>query len=417
MSTHFRSRPRRTWRYALPAVLVTAAVAATLVPAQAVAQVNPVTTVEEDQDFPPITTPDPTRTDPEVLAVTSAAADALEYSTAVVAADPTRVYPEDSVEAVLQAGLLTLPAAVREEATRSAQAMVNADVDTRVAEFGQYGRNDWTTHARLGLAGVFRTETLPVDRAALTARLSGQADQLAIEGRAAEQQVAEEARRLGVDPATIKRVKALALDITSVKCIETTDWEWFSDEIEMGGVVVGSDGATKKIAPFQVHDDFDAGEIITYGDGGKRFSTLDMSQAGVWPRYYGHSVFLSEEDLGGFANALTTAWEKVKGIVQAAIEKLVGGLLSPYLGAAIAGAIGKAVAWLINVFIGWLIKLVKDDVFAPQHVNVKLPSNAEFLYTNPVHLGWDDHRSPTMSGWYKGHGGVYRVNAHLEVLP
>ncbi|MFC6092309.1 hypothetical protein [Saccharothrix lopnurensis] len=418
MSTHFRSRPKRSWRRALPAVVVTAAMAAALVPGHAVAQVGTTTVVEEDQDFPSVPLPDPTRTDPEVLAVVNAAADALEYSTAVVAADPTREYPEGTVEAGLRAGLLTVPAEVRREITRSAQAMVNADVDARVAEFGQYGRNDWATHARLGFAGVFQAETLRVDRAALTARLSGQADQLATEGRAAEQQVHEEARRLGVDPSTIERVKALALDITSVKCLgETDDWSP-SDEISMGGLTIGSDGVTTKISPFNVHDDFDTGEIITYGNGGKRFSTLNMSQAGVWPRYYGHSVFLAERDgFGGFSKALTNAWEQVKGYVQTAIEKLVQGVLSPYLGAAIAGAIGKVVAWLVKTFIGWLVKLFQDDLFAPQHVNVKLPSNAKFMYENPIYLGWDDSRSPTMSGWYKGHGGGhYRVNAHLEVL-
>lgn len=414
MSAHLRSRPGRTWRYALPAVLVTAAVTATLVPGQAAAA-----TAAEDQDFAPVTAVDPTRTDPEVLAVTAAAADALEYSTAVVAADPTRAYPDGTVEATLRAGLLTLPPEALREATRSAQALVTADVGTRVAEFGQYGRNDWATHARLGFAGVFRAESLPVDRAALTARLSAQADQLAVEGREAEGKVAEEARRLGVDPAGIKRVKALALDISSVKCVHET-WDGSADdEISMGGVTVGSDGVTTKIGPFKVHDNMDTGDIVVYDNGGRRFSTLDMTQPGVWPRVYGHSVFLAERDpFGGFSDALTKAWAQVREYVQAAIAVLVGGLLSPYLGPAIAAALGKAVAWLVNVFIGWLLKIIKDDVFAPQHVNVKLPSNAAFFYENPVHLGWTDYRSPTMSAWYKGHGGGnYRVNAHLEVIP
>ncbi|PSL51888.1 hypothetical protein B0I31_11784 [Saccharothrix carnea] len=416
MSTHFRSRPKRTWRYALPAVLVTTAVAATLVPAQAVAGVNAATRVEQAEAVLQMTTPDPTRTDPEVLAVTSAASDALEYSIAVVAADPSREYPEGSVESTLRAGLLTLPPAAQREATEAALRMVNADVEARVAEFGQYGRNDWTTHSRLGFARVFQAETLTVDRAALTARLTAQADQLAIAGRAAEQQVHDEARKLGVDPSTIKRVKALALDITSVKCVEeTNDW-WFEDEIQIGGLTVGSDGVTKKVAPFDVSGNFDSGETVNYGDGGKRFATLDMSQDGVWPRHYWFSVILNEKDNGSFADALTTAWDQVKGYVKTAIEKLVEGVLSPYLGAAIAGAIGKAVAWLVNVFIGWLIKLFKDETFKPQNAHVLLPSNAEFMYTNPIYLGWDNHRTPTMAGTFDGHGGLYYVYANLEVL-
>jgi hypothetical protein len=249
---------------------------------------------------------------------------ALKYSMAVVAADPSKVFPVGSIEEDLRAGILAMPADRQKFAAESARQMI-ADPAVRKREFGRHGALDPSRYAHLGFSGVFTPETVPFDRAALKTRLT-----------------------------------SLDYRIERVKCADETNPEWpGDDEIAMGGVAVGHQGATAKVNQFMVADDFDDNEVKVYADPGKLFHRFDLTGAGAWPRTYSTVVMLAEKDGSGFA----------------------------------------------------------DDLFDPGTHYVYLPNRYEWRYENASDHGWTNFRLPTGTFTFNGHGGSYKVNVHWQVNP
>lgn len=406
-------------RFGLPLVLA-AAVAATLVPAQVASAAPPrPVAVEEDEDYPaPPGVGDVVRNNPEVAAIIKDADEALRYSMAVVTADPSRQYPADSVEEVLRQGLLTMPEDRRKTAAESARRLIN-DVDYRKRTFGRHGSLEPAKYADLGFAGVFTPESVPVAKEALKRRLLDRAAQLEAKHRQEEAEALEVARRLHIPPnLQIPTLTSLDYRIDWVKCVDETNPEWpGDDEIAMGGTRVDHEGVTEKVNQFMVDDSFDDGEKKTYTDPGKLFTRFDLTTAGDWARTYNVVVMLAEKDGSGFADAINVVWAKVKDQVQQIVAQVIAGIISVWLGAAIGEAIGQAVAWLVTTFFSWLFELFLDDLFNPGIHGVYLPNRYEWMYKNPANYGWTDFRQPPGMFTFVGHGGTYKVKVHWQVNP
>jgi hypothetical protein len=416
MRTRLCSRAGALRRYALPLIAV-AAVAAALVPGQAVGA-EPPRVLAEDPEYPAPPAPGDLRSDPEIASIMQDADRALTYSMAVVAADPSRVYPVGSIEEDLRTGLLTMPAERQKYAGEAARRMI-ADPAVRKLHFGRHGALEPARYAELGFSGVFTPDTVPFDRAALRTRLTERAKRIEATHEAQEANAMDLALKYQV-PAHLRIPTLTSLDyrIERVKCADETNPEWpGDDEIAMGGVAVGHQGATTKVGQFTVADDFDDTEVKVYADPGRLFHRFDLTGAGAWPRTYSTVVMLAEKDGSGFADAIDTVWTKVKDDVLAVIEKAVAGVLTGYLGAALAEAIGKAVAWLVGVFFDWLFELFQDDMFDPGTHHVYLPNRYEWMYKNASDYGWTDFRLPTGTFTFNGHGGSYKVNVHWQVNP
>jgi len=404
-------------RYALPLLAVTA-VTAVLVPAQVATAANAPRAAAEDPEYPAPPTPGDLRSDPEIASLMQQADYALKYSMAVVAADPTKQFAAGSIEEDLRTGILSMPVERQKLASAAAKAMI-ADPAARKREFGTFGSIEPARFAELGFSGVYTSDTVPVDAAALKRRLTAQAAQIESTHRLEEVQAKDMAIKYQIPVAMqIPTLTSLDYRIERVKCADETNPEWpGDDEIAMGGVAVGHNGTTTKVNQFMVADDFDDNEVKVYTDPGKLFHRFDLTGSGAWPRTYSTVVMLAEKDGSGFADAINTVWQKVKADVLKVIEKAVGGVLTGFLGAALAEAIGKAVAWLVGVFFDWLFELFQDDLFDPGTHYVYMPNRYEWMYKNAADYGWTNFRAPTGTFTFNGHGGSYKVNVHWQVNP
>jgi hypothetical protein len=418
MRSQLWSRTGALRRYGLPLIAVTA-VTAMLIPAQAAQAAAPTPSVSaEDPEYPAPPTPGDLRSDPEIASIMQDADYALKYSMAVVAADPSKPFPKDSIEEDLRAGLLTMPEDRQRSAAEAARAMI-ADPAVRKREFGPFGAIEPEKFASLGFHGVFTAENVPVDAAALKRRLTARAAQIEATHKLEEANAMDMAAKYHI-PVNLQIPTLTSLDyrIERVKCADETNPEWpGDDEIAMGGVAVDHQGGTTKVNQFMVADDFDDNEVKVYADPGKLFHRFDLTGAGTFPRTYSTVVMLAEKDGSGFADAINTVWQKVKDDVLKVIEKAVAGLLTGYLGAALAEAIGKAVAWLVGVFFDWLFELFQDDLFDPGQHYVYLPNRYEWMYKHASDYGWTNFRAPTGTFTFNGHGGSYKVNVHWQVNP
>jgi|tagenome__1003787_1003787.scaffolds.fasta_scaffold20963897_2 hypothetical protein len=415
MRTRRCSRSGALRRLALPLIAV-AAVTAALIPAQAAAEAPRATA--EDPEYPVPPGPGDLRSDPEIASIMQDADYALKYSMAVVAADPTTVFPDGSIEEDLRRGLLTMPAERQKYAADAAKAMIG-DPAARKREFGRHGALDPADYAKRGFAGVFNAETVQFDKVGLERRLTARASQLEATHRLEEAHASDMALKYQVPiKLQIPTLTSLDYDIERVKCADETNPEWpGDDEIAMGGVAVDHQGGTSKVNQFMVADDFDDGEVKVYADPGKVFHRFDLTGSGTFPRTYSTVVMLAEKDGSGFADAINTVWQKVRDDVLKVIEAAITGVLTGYLGAALAEAIGKAVAWLVGAFFDWLFELFQDDLFHPGESYVYLPNRYEWMYKNAADYGWTNFRLPTGTFTFNGHGGSYKVNVHWQVNP
>ncbi|MGQ0840089.1 hypothetical protein [Actinokineospora sp.] len=403
---------------ALAAVCLTAG----LVQAQAVAQEPP--RPSDFIEYPPPPPVDSLRDTPALATIAQDATDTFKYAMAVVAAnqDPA-AYREGTVEADLAAAFAAAPEGVRDKAKAESTRLLDSK-DSVAREFGKSAALTPAEFARLGFDGAF--DKVAVNRDGLRVDIQSIADRIERESRAEDTAHMQYLKASGIPPqqwAALPKVTDLRLRLEKVKCVEETDINWpGSDEIAMGGVSVDNDGTTKKVSRFVVpaYDGFDQGESFVYAAPGKSYVHFPI-EPGAYPRKYVMAMMMVEEDNGGFADMLNTAWAKVKDKVQQAIAQAVAGATSAFIGPALAEALGQIVAWLVTSFVGWIISLFYDDLFKPVTVSVKLPSVWAYKYDNGVTSGWDNWRTGThTSTFYQDTGdwsadGIYKANIHWEL--
>jgi hypothetical protein len=226
---------------------------------------------------------------------------------------------------------------------------------------------------------------------------------------------------------------AVALRLHRMFCVEETDGPG-SDEIKLAGIATAPNGATRKIGPIMVSNDFDTGDFREFGlvfDPGKVPPLVDHGpthfaafkyaddivqvpgKGGVkvkWPRTYTVTFLLAEIDNGGFPEFIQDLYERVKGeaakVIVAAILAGVGGIIGNVVGAAVGALVGWIIGELWEVIVQWW----EDDVFVP--ITVATTRLHQFhQYVNNT-----SKDSANQVVWWKGHGGHYRLEFDWIVI-
>lgn len=193
----------------------------------------------------------------------------------------------------------------------------------------------------------------------------------------------------------------IALRIHRVKCLVETSGGG-DDEIELAAVITQPSGATSKLGPQVISNDFDDGEEVYFGNWYYAFYDLwNPDHFLGFPKLCQCTFILSEVDNGGLPTMVQIIYDKIKEKVASAIGiavgTLVGSLAGP-VGAAVGAAVGFAMGALFRFFQIWW----EDDLFPPATVGAMIPS---------FDARWNGSTiSPQYSCYFKEHGGLYRID-------
>lgn len=192
----------------------------------------------------------------------------------------------------------------------------------------------------------------------------------------------------------------LALRIHRVKCLEETDGLG-DDEIELSSVLIQPNGATSKLGPQVISNEFDDGEEVYFGTWYYAFYDLwNPDYFSGFPKLCQCTFILSEVDNGGLPEMVQTIYDKIQGEVVVALEREVnpGGSRSGLLGQVVTAAAKEVLDSLFQLFKDWW----GDDLFPPTTVGAMIPS---------FDARWNGSTiSPEYSCYFREHGGLYRLD-------
>jgi hypothetical protein len=216
------------------------------------------------------------------------------------------------------------------------------------------------------------------------------------------------------------------LRLGKMRCIEVTGGGG-ADQIALGGIAVAANGATHKIEPFMVSNDFDAGEFVRFGP--TTFFRFNYNQDDhvkvpgrglvrlAWPRTFHVTFLVAEVDNGGFPEFVNDLFEKVKekavAAVAAAVGAWIGGTAAselPVLGTAIGAAIGALCGWVLGELWSAFVDWWEDDEFPPVSVAVKRTSPLS-RFKNET-----SYDSTNNLVWWKADGGYYKLAFDWQVV-
>ena len=175
--------------------------------------------------------------------------------------------------------------------------------------------------------------------------------------------------------------KRLEFKIVWIRCLDSSGGVFEGDdELLIGGVVTGAQGAVVKV-PQTYLGEFDDGDVYTWPDGGYVFHKYDLITNKGWPTYYSATVALADQDDGGFADFLNSLWSKIGSYITSAISAAATAGLGAALGAAFGG-LGAVVGAVVGALIGWLISLVhnEDDIIGTQTATLSLGGDSLSYY-------------------------------------
>ncbi len=192
----------------------------------------------------------------------------------------------------------------------------------------------------------------------------------------------------------------IALRIHRVKCLVETSGGG-DDEIELAAVITQPSGATSKLGPQVISNDFDDGEEVYFGNWYYAFYDLwNPNHFLGFPKLCQCTFILSEVDNGGLPDMVQTIYDKIKREVVAAIARKAneGGSLSELLGKAVTVVVNEGLKALFQLFKDWW----EDDLFPPATVGAMIPS---------FDARWNGSTiSPQYSCYFKDYGGLYRID-------
>lgn len=188
-----------------------------------------------------------------------------------------------------------------------------------------------------------------------------------------------------------------------MRCVEETD-EWGSDEINLGAVAADPFGHTSIDPQFQISDDFDTGELVTYPGIGQKLTGFNIVTSEPWPHVYTVTLGMAEKDDGGFAKFLQELWDYVKDKVNA----LIAAGLGAAIGAEVGGIVGAVIGAVLAAFFAWVFSWFNnaDEILGAKVLRMTLNSPRKSYY--------DWAKLTSQNGWtavtnYYGDGGHYRV--------
>jgi hypothetical protein len=346
---------------------------------------------------------------------------AAEKAVAHISAPRTYPLPqrgdEPTLEHVLVQRLQALPASNRQRAADQLMPSVRADAANRAKQYGELAKVD-----------LCSTTPIAVQAARLDTDLTLSAEALLASAGATTTSVASQSPPKGSATAlsAAPTFKTLQVRLRTVKCWDETDGEWpGSDTILLGGIAHEPDGGTVRIAPFHVKHTkdapgFDDDEVVDYNPP-KVLASFDLAADNTfvdknktlpvtWPRTYGYTFLLAEEDHGGFSGFVTNLYQAVQVKAQEKIVKLVKDGITKETGEKFGDVVGKIVQDVTGKVLADILKLLKDveadDIFPPVNQTITLPHRTRDF--NGVPMGPKRTRNPNRLV-ISGHGGVYHV--------
>ena len=359
--------------------------------------------------------------DPALRAIVDDTLKALRYSLAVAASD-TQPSARGRADQVFHAFLATRRPLARTQLREQATALLAAPMPLRTTHFGRYAAVDPQVYRSKGSDEMTTlVSKLAVDGAAVRKSVDALRKRLAFAPAGPKISVVEHETvdatgkkvRIKLDPDALAGLafKKLRLFVRSVKCVEETS-EIGSDEINMGGNVTTTAGATTIVQQFEVSDDFDEGEVVNFGTS-KVFASWDLATAtSGFPYVYGAVIALAEKDDGGFYKFLNDLWALVDDKVTAAVGAAVGAAI----GGAIGNVLGAVVGAVVGAIIGWLMSLFGDN---PDEILGAQPLILALGSTKKSYYDWAKLTSPDglpATLHFKADGGHYVVHCAYKVF-
>lgn len=223
------------------------------------------------------------------------------------------------------------------------------------------------------------------------------------------------------------RDMSILYKLSSVKCVdETGGWEerFGNDEISMSGITIDEDGLLEKIPEFVVYNHFDDGDVKTYSPA-KVLKTFRANTNFAKPKTFMVMLFIAEKDNGGFSDfiadvfsaiksELTSILVRMKNAAGAYITSEIAAALN--LGANLSGPLGTIIGLLAAKILSEIQDFISaawsDDVFPAA------PGHQKLLILESVTANFNGSLSSPIEGTnYRGHGGLYQVNAGWEIKP
>ena len=342
-------------------------------------------------------------TDRSLRAVADDVIALVKYATAVAATE--RGTPPGALDAMVRGFLASRKPAARKRAAVHAQQLLAASEAQRMFELGRYSRISVDDYVALGSDDVgSRLAGLTVKPEQLRAGL----DTFRLHHLKLPATLSPKA--IDADLSAGLAFTKLRMFIRGVRCVEETD-EIGSDEINLGAVKTTPSGDVSIIDQFEVSDDFDEGEKVTYPGIGRKLTGWNIVTSEPWPHVYAIALAMAEKDDGGFYKFLKELWDyvddKVNALIAAGIGAAIGAEVGGILGAVVGAVVGAIIGWLINLFDN------EDDIVGTKVLTMTLASARKSYY--------DWAKLTTADGWkgllhYNGDGGHYRVSYGFKVF-
>lgn len=392
----------------------------------------------------------------EIAKIAEDTLNAVTYSIATVAASPNATFAPDSLEGEFKSAMRRLSTPQRSALQSSATALVRSDANVRQVVFGRYGNLAPQQVQQLGFARMDTVmPNLLLDSKLLGAtppslRVNPSMLRPTNEGllipnelfnsqletadfEAARNKIDIESERMtdiwgpmfNNDPFAQQesleannQLDKLGLYITRIKCVDETNPEipFTDDDIALGGISVDEDGDTKQIARRKIGG-FNDGDQKRYRPHWQYtwFNLREQHrfQGAKWPKRYGVSLILVEEDHGNFSAFLNNLWGRVRDRVKSEIAKAVAGGLSAKLGPILSKVIGQAVAWILDKLVNLLIRWFKDDIFRPMTLSCNVSSLRGRFTRNGR---WGSTTSNILRSHVSGHGGRYYIEYYWRLF-
>lgn len=359
--------------------------------------------------------------EPNLRAVADDVLAKLRYAFTAAAAQERPAAAAGSIDKLFREFLATRSAPTRARAQEKARALLKAAPQLRREHFGRYAAIDVKDFAALGSDGIdSRVGALKVDSAALKKSLNKLHARLTVRPSEDDKVKIPPIKNdtpgksmddIDADASNGLRFKKLQLYIRKVRCRVETNELSDSDEINLGGIIVGATGNTVLVNQFKVSHDFDAGEVKDFGFN-RVFGTWKLrTSAAGFPYVYTAVIAMAEKDDGGFGDFL-------KGLFEGIVE-IVGTMLGGAIGAAIGAALGSLggpilmlVGGLIGGIIGWIVGMLKDDIVGVHTLQMGLGSYRKSYY-DWAKLTSAQGAQGTLT--FKGDGGRYEVDYTWKV--
>jgi hypothetical protein len=359
--------------------------------------------------------------DPELRAIADDVLAKLRLSFTAAAAEDQPAASGD-VDKLFRKFLATRSAPTRTRVQQKARTLLKATPQMRRQHFGRYAAIDVKDFAAVGTDGIDKlVRPLKVDSAALKKSIEkvqshvrvgfADDDKVKINGRKGREKTRLDAGDIDTDALAGSRYKKLELYIRKVRCKEETSELSDSDEINLGGVIIGATGNTVLVDQFKVSHDFDAGEVKDFGFS-KKFGDFTIRRDSTgFPYVYTAVIAMAEKDEGGFYDFLKALVESIAKTVSAMVPGAAGAALGALLGSP-GGPIFVAIGAVVGGLIGWIITMLEDDIIGTHTVQIGLGS-AKKSYYDWAKLTTSEGLEGTLT--YKGDGGHYKLEYSWKV--